>query len=115
MSTRNIRRLERFKKVYKGKSIPEKQGRGKAQAREAKAIAVQASVALKKNTGKAMKELEGLGVAELQEKLAASRQELLFSRFKHATAQLTDVASLPAVRRRIARILTLIKQKELGA
>ena len=115
MSTRKLRLLERYKKVHKKKSIPEKQGSGKAQAREAKAIAVQASVALKKNTGKAMTDLEGLSVAELQEKLAATRQELLFSRFKHATAQLTDVASLPAARRRIARILTLIKQKELGA
>ena len=115
MSKRNLHLLERYKKVHKGKSIPEKQGRGKAEAREASAIAVQASVALKKVTGKAMKDLESLSVAELQEKLAATRKELLLSRFKHATAQLTDVASLPATRRRIARILTLIKQKELGA
>ena len=43
------------------------------------------------------------------------RKELFDLRFKHATGQLQNVAAIPATKRQIARILTLIGQKDLGA
>ncbi len=61
---------------------------------------------------KELKELKALGVDELRAKLAAERQELFNLRFQHATAQLEKTASIPATRRNIARILTILKEKE---
>lgn len=57
-------------------------------------------------------ELRGLGVDELKAKLATERQELFTLRFQHATAQLEKTASIPATRKNIARILTVLKEKE---
>ena len=112
---RKVRKLERFRKTHKGPKIAETQGRGKVVAREAKKIALQAAVSLRKKSGKLVKELETLSADELTSKLSTVRQELFNLRFKQATAQLTDVAAIPAAKRQIARILTLIKQKEVGA
>ncbi|MDL2279205.1 50S ribosomal protein L29 [Desulfovibrio sp. OttesenSCG-928-G11] len=53
--------------------------------------------------------------AQLQTRLVETRKELFNMRFKLATGQLQDVAAISAAKRRIARILTLMKQKELGA
>lgn len=61
---------------------------------------------------KELKELKALGVDELRARLAAERQELFNLRFQHATAQLEKTASIPATRRNIARILTILKEKE---
>lgn len=58
------------------------------------------------------KELRDLSVDELKAKLAAQRQELFNLRFQHATAQLEKTSSLPAARKDIARILTILKEKE---
>lgn len=58
------------------------------------------------------KELRELSVDELKAKLAAQRQELFNLRFQHATAQLEKTSSLPAARKDIARILTILKEKE---
>ena len=61
------------------------------------------------------KELRGMDVAALQEKLDESRKELFTLRFKHATAQLENTQSIPAVKKGIARILTVLREKEMGA
>jgi len=58
------------------------------------------------------RELKELGVEELKAKLAEKRQELFNLRFQHGTAQLEKTASLKAGRRDIARILTVLKEKE---
>lgn len=58
------------------------------------------------------KELRDLSVDELKAKLAAQRQELFNLRFQHATAQLEKTSLLPAARKDIARILTILKEKE---
>ena len=58
------------------------------------------------------KELKELGVEELKAKLAEQRQELFNLRFQHTTAQLEKTASIPAARKNIARILTVLKEKE---
>ena len=58
------------------------------------------------------KELKELGVEELKAKLAEQRQELFNLRFQHTTAQLEKTSSFPAARKNIARILTVLKEKE---
>lgn len=117
MSTvmRKARRLERYRAVVKTKKVTETPGKGKAGAREAKKLNIQTEVARKKISGKAARDFDALGVDELKNTLAETRKELFNLRFKHATGQLENVASLSTMRRRIARILTLIKQKEVGA
>lgn len=109
------RQPERYRKKLIKKSVPEPQGKGKAEARAATAVNIQASLALKKTAGRYARELDKLSVSELRQKLDDSRKELFNLRFKHATAQLVNVAAIPAAKREIARILTLIKQKEMGA
>lgn len=110
-----FRPLERHRTAVKGKPVAENMGKGKAKARAAQAEAMKLSMQRRKNSNKLVRELEALSVADLQTQLAATRQELFNLRFRHAVAQLENVASIPAARRRIARILTLIKQKEVGA
>lgn len=53
-------------------------------------------------------ELKNLGVDELKAKLTEQRQELFNLRFQHATAQLEKTASIPATKKNIARLLTLL-------
>lgn len=60
-------------------------------------------------------ELRELSVSELNEKLGEFRQELFNLRFQHATAQLENTQRIPEVKKTIARILTIIRDKEVGA
>lgn len=60
-------------------------------------------------------ELRKLSATELQEKLDGFRQELFNLRFQHATAQLENTARLPHVKRDIARVMTVLKEKQKGA
>ena len=57
-------------------------------------------------------ELSKLSAGELREKLAEQREELMRARFKHAAAQLEKTSELKAMRRQIARISTLLNQKD---
>jgi len=59
-------------------------------------------------------EIKALGNAELQKKLEEAHRELFNLRFKLATKQLVNHRQLPAVRKRIARINTIIRERELG-
>ena len=59
-------------------------------------------------------EIKALGDAELQKKLEEAHQELFNLRFKLATRQLVNHTELPKVRKRIARINTIIRERELG-
>ncbi|ACS79256.1 MULTISPECIES: 50S ribosomal protein L29 [Desulfovibrionaceae] len=61
------------------------------------------------------KELRELDNAALNEKLAEARQELFNLRFQHATAQLENTQRLSDVKKDIAKILTVQREKELGA
>jgi len=56
-------------------------------------------------------ELRKLSAEQLKDKLADSRKELFDLRFRHATAQLEKTSNLPATKREIARILTILKEK----
>ena len=59
-------------------------------------------------------EIKALGNAELQKKLEEAHQELFNLRFKLATKQLVNHRELPKVRKKIARINTIIRERELG-
>ena len=108
-------RLERFRAKVKVKTSPETQGRGKALAREATETNLRLALAQRKKSSQAMAELEKLDAAGLQNKLEETRQELFNLRFKKATSQLQDSAAIGSAKRDIARILTLLKQKEVRA
>jgi large subunit ribosomal protein L29 len=59
-------------------------------------------------------EIRALGNAELQKKLEEAHQELFNLRFKLATRQLVNHRELPKVRKRIARMNTILRERELG-
>ena len=56
-------------------------------------------------------ELRELALDELNKKLAETRRELLTLRFQQANQQLKDPLKLRSVRRTVARILTIIREK----
>lgn len=58
-------------------------------------------------------ELRNLSIAELHDKLSDFRQELFNLRFQHATAQLDNTQRIPQVKRTIARILTILREKQM--
>lgn len=58
-----------------------------------------------------MTDLRELSEKDLNEKLTTSRQELFNLRFQHATAQLEKTATIPATKKDIARILTVLVEK----
>ncbi len=60
-----------------------------------------------------IKDLRDLSVGELTVKEGELRQELLNLRFQHATRQLENTARMPAVRREIARLRTVLREREL--
>ncbi len=52
---------------------------------------------------------------ELKEKLASLKAELFNLRFSHATGQLSNPMQIQNVRRDIARVKTVIRERELRA
>ncbi len=59
-------------------------------------------------------ELRALGAEELAAKLRESKEELFNLRFQVATGQMENHGRLSAVRKEIARIYTVIRERELG-
>ena len=51
---------------------------------------------------------------EIEGFLKKSKEELLNLRFQHATGQLDNTARLKAVKRDIARMYTVLRERELG-
>ena len=64
--------------------------------------------------GTATGELRTLDDAELVQKLRDSKEELFNLRFQGATGQLENHGRLRAVRKDIARIYTILRERELG-
>jgi large subunit ribosomal protein L29 len=56
-----------------------------------------------------------MNLAELVDELRATKHEALNLRFRNATGQLDNTAEIKRVRRQIARINTLIRQREIAA
>lgn len=53
-----------------------------------------------------------LSEKDLQKRLGEYRKELFNLRFQHATSQLENTQRLPRVRKNIARILTILREKD---
>jgi large subunit ribosomal protein L29 len=62
-----------------------------------------------------VEELKAKSVAELQEELVAAKKELFNLRFQNATNQLENTSRIREVRKNIARIQTIIAQKDQAA
>ncbi len=60
-----------------------------------------------------VKELRNLSEGELLEKERELKEELFNLRFQHATGQLDNVMRIPQVKRDIARLKTLSREKDL--
>jgi large subunit ribosomal protein L29 len=60
-------------------------------------------------------EIRALGDEELLTKLEEAREELFNLRFRLATRQLGNHREIPRVKKRIARIVTILRERELGA
>ena len=59
-------------------------------------------------------ELRGLDTEELVKRLTEAKEELFNLRFQAATGQLENHGRLRAVRKNIARIYTIMRERELG-
>lgn len=58
--------------------------------------------------------LDGMDNARLLEALKSSKEELFNLRFQAATGQLDNANRLKSVKRDIARIYTILRERELG-
>ncbi len=59
-------------------------------------------------------ELRALDGERLEELLREAKEELFNLRFQNATGQLDNTARLRAVRKDIARVYTVMRERELG-
>ena len=58
------------------------------------------------------KELRAMSVADLEAKVNDLKKDLFFLRMQHATNQLDNPVNIAAVKKDIARIKTIIREKE---
>ena len=61
---------------------------------------------------KEIKEIRGLSVEKLEEKLQELKKDLFMLRMQHATNQLENPMQIAAVKKDIARVKTIIREKE---
>ncbi|EOS76778.1 MAG: 50S ribosomal protein L29 [Lachnospiraceae bacterium] len=66
-------------------------------------------------TNKYVEDLQAKSAAALEQDLVAAKKELFNLRFQNATNQLDNTARIKEVRRNIARIQTVITQKQKEA
>ena len=59
-------------------------------------------------------EVRSLTKEELNNKLGELKKDLFFLRMQHATNQLDNPVKITEVKRNIARIKTVLREKELG-
>ena len=59
-------------------------------------------------------ELRNLKAGEMVTKLADAREELMKLRFQQVTGQLTDTSRLRILRREIARLQTILREKPVA-
>ena len=60
------------------------------------------------------KEIRVLSAEELAKQLEEAHQEFFNLRFRLATKQLVNHREIPRVKRKIARLKTIIRERELG-
>jgi large subunit ribosomal protein L29 len=61
------------------------------------------------------RELRELGDDALEQRLAETKEELFTLRFAHATGQLDNTTRLGELKREIARLHTLVREREIEA
>jgi large subunit ribosomal protein L29 len=61
-----------------------------------------------------IEEIRALSVEELAKQLEAAHQELFSLRFRLATKQLVNHREIPRVEKKIARLKTVMRERELG-
>ena len=61
---------------------------------------------------KELKEIRGLSTEKLEAKLQELKKDLFMLRMQHATNQLDNPMQIAAVKKDIARIKTIIREKE---
>lgn len=59
-------------------------------------------------------EQKELGTAELERRLGDAKQELMNLRFQLATRSLSNTSRMNEVRKQIARLNTLLRERQLG-
>ena len=59
-------------------------------------------------------DLRELTIDELETKLTELKEELFNLRFQHAVNQLENTSRIGAVKKDIARVSTILRQRELG-
>jgi large subunit ribosomal protein L29 len=59
-------------------------------------------------------EMKTLGIDELKKRVNDAHQELFNLRFRLSTRQLTNHREVPRVKKEIARLETIIRQKQLA-
>jgi large subunit ribosomal protein L29 len=60
-------------------------------------------------------EIRELSTEEIRSKLSDSREEYMKLRFQQVTGQLTDTSRLRIMRREIARMITIVNEREAVA
>ena len=61
------------------------------------------------------KELHDMTVEELNTKLKDLKEELFNLRFRHAIGQLENSASLKTCKKDIAKVMTILREREIAA
>ena len=61
---------------------------------------------------KEIKEIRGLSVEDLNKKLGELKKDLFMLRMQHATNQLDNPMKIAAAKKDIARVKTIIREKE---
>ncbi len=60
-------------------------------------------------------EIQALATPEIESKLEDTREELFHLRFQFKTGELTDYSRLKETRRTIARLETVLRERQLAA
>ena len=60
-------------------------------------------------------EIRNMSTAELEAKLNSLKKDLFYLRLQHATNQLDNPVKIQSVKRDIARVKTILREKELRA
>ena len=63
---------------------------------------------------KEIKEIRGLSVEKLEEKLQELKKDLFMLRMQHATNQLENPVRIAEVKKDIARVKTIIREQQLA-
>jgi large subunit ribosomal protein L29 len=60
------------------------------------------------------KEIRSMSPADIHEKIEAGKREIFNLRFQRASGQLDNYARIKEVRREVARLKTILREKELA-